>query len=119
MILTSFTLNTRNTQTLLKTVNEELGCIRHLFRANQFSLNIKRTKLTFFHKSYIRDNIPLKLPQLNISNEQIRKANSIKFLGVSLDENINWKVDIRLIKNKIAKKHWVIISCRKLSSLIS
>ena len=78
----------RNISTLFLTVNNELHKIGEWFKANRLSLNIKKTKYTFFHKNSVKDNIPLKLPELKIANRGIEKSNTVKFLGVLLDENI-------------------------------
>ena len=50
------------------TVNNELDKIGEWFKANKLSLNVKKTKYTFFHKNSIKDDIPLKLPALKIPN---------------------------------------------------
>ena len=39
-------------------VNEELEKVAGWFTANELSLNIKKTKHTFFHKNPVKDNIP-------------------------------------------------------------
>ena len=44
----------------------------------------------FFHKDSVKDNMLLKLPDLQIANKTIERTFSIKFLGVILDENITW-----------------------------
>ena len=44
------------------------------------------------------------LPKLTISNNVIERQEFIKFLGVLLDENLNWKEHIKYTENKIAKK---------------
>ena len=54
-------------KTLFSTVNEELEKLGGWFTANRLSLNIKKTKYTFFHKNSVKDNIYLKLPDLHIS----------------------------------------------------
>ena len=38
-----------NIDTLFKTVNKELNYINEWFKANKLSLNISKTKYTFFH----------------------------------------------------------------------
>ena len=38
-----------------------------------------------------KDNVPLVLPKLSLCNNEIKRSESIKFLGVFLDENITWK----------------------------
>ena len=43
------------------------------------------------------------LPKLCINNNQIQRSESIKFLGVFLDENLTWRDHIKYIENKIAK----------------
>ena len=75
------------------------------------SVNVKKTKYTFFHKNSIKDDIPLKLPALKIANREIERTNAIKFLGILLDENISWKNHIRSVE----KKHWPFISCQILT----
>ena len=77
-------------KTLFSTVNEELEKLGDRFTANKLSLNIKETKFTFFHKNSVKDNIPLKLPDLHISNKSIERKSSINFLAVLLDEYIAW-----------------------------
>ena len=60
-----------------------------------------------FHKNSIKYDLPLKLPDLKIANNQIekkkkkKKKNSIKFLVIMLDENVNWQGHICAAKNKI------------------
>ena len=69
----------------------------------RLSLNIKRTKYTFFLKKSVKDNIPLKLADLHISNKSFERKSSIKLLGVMLDEHIAWNDHIHAIEKKLAK----------------
>ena len=55
------------------TVNSELEEISRWYKANKLSVNIKRTKFTLFHKNYFRDEIPIKLSVLIISNDNIER----------------------------------------------
>ena len=43
------------------------------------------------------------LRKLTISNHVIERQDFTKFLGVLLDENLNWKKHIKYTENKIAK----------------
>ena len=47
---------------------------------------------------------------LILNNTTLERVNSIKFLGVILDENINWNRHIELVQNKISKN--IGILCR-------
>ena len=80
------------------------GLLNQWFTWNKLSLNTKKTKYSFFYKPSKKDNIPFMLPKLTISNHVVERQEFIKFLGVLLDENLNWKEHIKYTENKIAKK---------------
>ena len=50
---------------------------------------------TLFHKKSNKDDLPLKLPVQEIGNNQVQRKKAIKFLGVMLDENMDWQEHIR------------------------
>ena len=50
-----------NIKVLFTKVNKELNRIGQWLKANKLSLNIKKTKYTFFHKNSVKDDITLKL----------------------------------------------------------
>ena len=66
---------------LFQIVNQELESISQWVASNKLSLNIKKTKYSFFHKPSQKKNIPLLLPKLIINNYEIQPTESIKFLG--------------------------------------
>ena len=72
-----------NINTLFKTVNDELIKINKWFSANKLSLDIGKTKSSFFHKSGKKYSIPSHLPTLKINNHVIERVNTLKFLGFS------------------------------------
>ena len=74
------------------------------FQANKLSLSKDKTRFTLFCKLQDRDNLPLQLPVFKINDYEIKRSSSIKFLGVMVDENLNWKDHINVIENKLSKK---------------
>ena len=56
-----------------------------------------------FHKLIDQENIPLKLPSIQLNGNDIESENSLKFLGVILNEHLTWKKHIQLIENKVSK----------------
>ena len=90
-------------KTLFPLVNQELQKINECFEANELSLNVEQTKYSLFHEPSRRDDLPLLLPTLLIKKHQVQRVESIKFLGVLLDENLSWKDHIKYIENKVAK----------------
>ena len=67
------------------------------------SLNKEKAKHTFFHKSYEKENIPLKSPMLAISRKVIKRTISMEFLGILLDEDFSEKNHILIVENKVSK----------------
>ena len=106
---------------LFEKMNKEITNVSNWFNANKLSLNVKNNKFSFFHKSSKKDNIPLRLPNLNINGFTIERESSIKCLGVSIDENLTWRDYIYTVENKIAKnigllyqgKHYLDDNCLK------
>ena len=70
---------------LFEKMNKELTNVSNWFNTNELSLNVKKAKFSFFHKSSRKDNIPLRLLNLNINAFTIERETSIKFLGVWID----------------------------------
>ena len=93
------------------------------FKISNFPLfsQIRRGKFSFFPQIIKKDNIPLRLPNLNINGVTIERESSIKFLGVWIDENLTWRDHIHTVENKIAKnigllyqgKHYLDDNCLK------
>ena len=54
---------------LFETTNLQLEKISQWVVSNKLSLNVSKTKYSFFHKRSKRDDIPLLLPKLNINNK--------------------------------------------------
>ena len=79
--------NHKDIKHLFTVVNNELVNIKYWFTANKLSLNVEKTKYSFFHKPSKKDDIPLCLPRLIISNYEIQREESIKFLAVLLDQH--------------------------------
>ena len=90
-------------RTLFSTVNEELKKLGVWFTVSRLSLNIKKTKYNFFHKNSVEENIPLKLPDLHISNRSIERKFSTKLLGVMVNEAIALNDPIHVTEKNLAK----------------
>ena len=93
----------KHIKTPFQTANIELEKIAILFQANKLSLNESNTKFTLFHKSWDKDNLPLKLPILKINNFEIKRTTSMKFLGIMVDENLTWNDHIYILEKKLSK----------------
>ena len=80
-------------------INEALSDVNIWLQLNKLSLNTKKTKYMIFHhpnKKFIE-------PNLSINETTIERVNTFNFLGLTLDENLNWKAHINKISNKISR----------------
>ena len=54
------------------------------------------------------DSFSSQLPTMIFNNIKIKRENSIKFLGVTIDENLTWKNHVEVVENKISKNIGVL-----------
>ena len=66
---TNLFLTHKDIRYLFETTNLQLEKISQWVISNKLSLNVSKTKYSFFHKRSKRDDIPLLLPKLNINNK--------------------------------------------------
>ena len=75
---------------------------------------MEKTKYMLFNKCIDQENIPLKLPLLQLNSNIVERESSLKFLGVILDEYLPWKKHIQLIENKVSKNVGFLYKASKL-----
>ena len=63
---------------------------------------LKRPSILFSTKSLKKDNIALRLLNLNMNGPTIERESTIKFLRVWIGQNLMWRDHIHTVKNKIA-----------------
>jgi hypothetical protein len=95
-----------NHNDLMNIVNSELRKLSEWFKANKLSLNIKKTHYIIFKnrkKSCFESNF-----HIAIENNILERVSVTKFLGVFVDEDLNWKYHTSQIALKISKNIGVI-----------
>lgn len=103
----------KDIKTLFQIVNNELELISDWFIANKLSLNVKKTKYIFFCKNSKLDNLPLKLPALKVNNVDVKRVADTNFLGIIINETLNWNTHIKIIENKISKNIGVLYKAKQ------
>ena len=87
----------------LDIINTELDKVFIWLATNRLSLNIGKTKFIIFHnKNKDIQQLDLAL-NIKINNVPIERVNNFNFLGVSLDENLNWNSHLDIICTKISR----------------
>jgi len=81
--------------------NNYLKMMNIWFPANKLSLNINKTCYSVFS----RNKLSATDTELNlyIGNQKIAKTMNCKYLGIFIDENLNWKIHIDYIYKKLIK----------------
>jgi len=86
---------------LFKIVNNKLVQIANWFKADKLSLNLNKTNYVLFTAP--GKVTPQPQEKLIIDQTEIPQVTVTKFLGVYLDQNLNWNEHIEHISHNIAK----------------
>ena len=97
---TNFLLSGNNIKHLIKTIKTEMVKIKTWFEAHKLSLNLSKTKFMVFSNMH---NIKNSNIQVSLQGANIERVKELQFLGVTLDENLNWKSHIENVRKKIFK----------------
>ena len=90
-------------------INDELRNISAWLKVNKLSLNVDKTYyMILSRKKTERKNITVRINEKVIS--EVRK---IKFLGVMLDNKVNWKDHINYISGKVSHGIGMILKARR------
>ena len=87
-------------ESISKNINNELKLITNWLSLNKLSLNAKKTKMMVFHHK--QKNLCTKSLKLYINSKKIECVKEFNFLGVMLDENLNWKSHVQKVSSKVA-----------------
>ena len=80
--------------------------------ANVVAIYLKtKTRLRLWSSDYVKNVWTAIDIQRSIDNQHIVRVKEIVFLGVVLDENLNWKSEISHVANKVAKTSGIINKC--------
>ena len=83
---------------LNKYVNLDLKNLTYWINANRISLNVKKTELVIFKHQRKNIDSPIKI---KLSRTRLYPSKSVKYLGIKIDENLNWKQHIHDIAIKL------------------
>ena len=103
---------------LLNIVNHELNILSDWFKANRLSLNVKKTNFILFgnkSKKLGCKDINFE-PTLKVNDEKLMRVTETKFLGVIVDQNLNWRSHIDFIALKISRSLAILSKLKHLLS---
>ena len=89
-----------NLNSISDTMNHELKKVHDWLSANKLSLNVSKTKFMIFHFPQRKLNFEI---NLQIANTPIGRTTVFEFLGLTINENLNWNSHISKISTKLSK----------------
>ena len=115
---TSLYYSCKNTNNLEWLVNSELSKISEWLSANRLSLNVAKSKLLYFTN---KNRNSLQNITIKINNETLKEVDSAKYLGVYMDNKLNWSTHTNNVKLRLSKgismlaliRHYVPDSVRR------
>ena len=97
---TSIFLSDKSIDKIEKTLNDELKNVFQWLLSNKLSLNVRKSNCVIFRPA--RKKPPRNI-KLEINGDQIEELDSTKYLGVILDQKLNWKKHISHVSTKLSK----------------
>ena len=85
---------------LINLVNNDLVKFSEWFKGNKMAVNESKTKFIVFHKKH--DVVPAVFP-IELNGIFLERVPSIKFLGVMINENLEWSTHINYVCAKVSK----------------
>ena len=89
-----------NATTLQQKMKEVLLSIFIWFKANKLTANINKTAYSIFKRNGV---IPGCLNSIKIDNEVINRVKEVKYLGIILDDKLNWEAHINELNKSLTK----------------
>jgi len=103
---TNIFLSNRNLTTLIQNLNCELQLLNKWFLANKLSLNISKTNFIIFTSKQRKADLENQIVTFNCL--PIAQVKHTKFLGVYIEEHLNWEHHIKQVESKISKSIGVL-----------
>ena len=106
---TNIYLDSDNLKSLEKIVNEELKKLSLWLNLNRLALNVSKTNFVIF-----RANKPINHNVTILMNRKaIEQKDHVKYLGVLVDEHLNWNYHIQHVAKKIGRGIGILVRLRQ------
>ena len=105
----NFLNSDKNLDTLGNIIQTEVNNIVDWLQANKLVLNVNKTKSMVFC-TYQKETNPL--IDIKIKNNHIEHVKSTSFLGVDINEHLNWSAHINKVANNVSKISGLIYRIR-------
>ena len=91
---------------LQKIMNRELKKVKKCPDANKLALDIDKTNFVIFHSPGRKLTQPI---IIRFGRKKIHREKCVKFLGILLDANLNWRHHISELSEKTFQDNWYFL----------
>ena len=103
-------LNIQNTISKIKrSLNKDLKELSFWLNANKIALNVAKTEVILFKTKHKPCDTDLRL---KLSRKRLYKTKYLRYLGIKIDENLNWKVHIHDLASKLNRANAILAKLR-------
>lgn len=110
---TTLIIKARKNESIEEIANSTLADVITWLECNNLQINLIKTK-AMEYRSYNSNELNI---QLAYNNNLIRKVNTFKFLGITIDQHLNWKEHIDQLCNKLDRYVYALKRLRQTISL--
>ena len=90
-------------------LNKDLKELSFLLNANKIALNVAKTEVILFKTKCKPCNIHLRL---KVRRKRLYKTKYLRYLGIKIDENLNWKIHIHDLASKLNRANAILAKLR-------
>ena len=112
---TTVYLSSPNLSKLYDSLNYDLNNLTDWFRANKLSLNVGKTMYLLFKNKH--DHVQINNYNVNIGSEIIKRVQHTKFLGLIIDDQLQWAAHIKHVKSKLSSSLYAIRTAKHILSI--
>ena len=101
-------------QLAYKKANDVMKSVSQYMLSNQLHINISKCNMMYFKPNIHSRNVCARTDgydvscKLYLNAKEIKKVPTVKFLGVTMDENLTWKPHLQELKKKLASAQGIL-----------
>jgi hypothetical protein len=96
---TTILMTGKNLPFLYRKINSDLNSLSQWFRNNSLSLNVNKSNYILFRT---KNKVTDVNETIHMDGKQMKRVDSTKFLGVHIDEHLNWSVHVKHLLTKLS-----------------
>ena len=94
----------KNIFEMVNIINNELKNVQKWLNNNYLSINTEKSKFIIIGNQKMIFNVNSNEINVKINNVHLQRVENIKYLGIIIDQNLNFKQHVKYIQNKMSKK---------------